>query len=1279
MMNGTTNYEDLKVAELKDLCRKAGIKGYSKMRKSELIDALNNSKELKKVIHNEAKDFAHTELGRDFNKAVMFWKRVNNLKRMETDDYYRMIDAWKLLVGLLGLVDDDIKHINITDNLQKTAQAISSIFCVNEVDFSAQTDEEARDYILETLNSFSLSVFSKKLTKDSDTIIKMSMEHIDFTKDALIFDSREARKFIGDDAKNHKGDMRIVETAEDAITRMLQSREKPLSSITVFMGQTSQDEVAMAQILGMKRRVFSEGFTDVATGKHYMFAFQNPSSCRKANFMFVEANSWDEVFALWLEITGLKTWSDFEKAFYDENGNVNMAKLLARVSTRGSNSFSVDKTAPDLADVIRNFRPYYCKDTKTEVFKDYKTLKGPGLMDLVTGQSRKLTDADGQGIVSFHAAAIIAAALCRISRYELAEFQDEFAKAKNDIHNVKPGSRLESIIKKIPAAFQIRHGEKKGMLVRWNLEAIDTTKDYDVIIPDSVRKFIGGEWSDYPLEVCNFLKPKGDWAYLNPQFISALGWEDPNALIPIANYWAEYERESIVNMAKAQQFHGIIKSVDDEDNKTNAGHLNAALRVSPDLLDDFQILKWRKEQYNTFNSNMTIGRMMVRGQYTYMIFDPAYQINKYFNLELPCLASGEFYHNGKECNAALFRSPLIAPYEAKKVTLVNNEEYKYLADTVIFNGFDGAADDMGGGDHDGDTCEIVTDDNFFGKIIVDGVRDIPYVVWEKGQDAQKVKFSVATLIEHLTNTAVQSRVGVITNYATCAMDIANHLVASVHFAKRLGCQSITMLHPRSFGKGLGWNYIPNKQPDGNSGYTFLMKGYVECQLTRQGYNKHYTDIKSQRFHVRNVEPCDVIFSNEGNIIGTYTFEQVEDIAKYFLGLVEILRILQGREIDGAKTGVYAEGVSGKDFIEAVKVVFAPKHLLTRQDTLERSISTAAMLNQYTSLSPLGRLHDYSVKVTEDITDKLANGSNKIFLLQSLLSEEEVTAITKTQYMMPNNKVSTLVAYLTERKQAYNTNMYKLKEHYSGEELTDVRQAIKDIELYGTKLDDGSRANDGLYSLAEAMGIAPELVAVASYIATYTKNSKPSDGLSYAWLMFDELLSVFSRNNKKFELFRLPASVESVCIIDKAMYVNGNKYININAYDQENVPIQVINGRPYAFVHKTVDNTVAQRKGNITIGNRYIIGVYGFKYHTAQTPAGWLNTVNNNGLMFDIVLVDGRVVTRVNNESVGALMPVGADFDLNNAKVRVINDINNPVKETNASLTNIIVEVVGEAD
>lgn len=1286
----TMNFEEMKVVELKELCRKAGIKGYSRMKKQELIDALNNNKELKKMVLTEAKTNAKNELGREFDKAVMFWKKINSLKFLTADDYYAMVDGWKLLTSLLKLVDEKTQTIDIAGDLQGTAEAISTLFG-EAVDFSQYSTDELSAYILDNLNNFSLNVFSKRLVKDTSKMKKISMNDL-VMGETIWFDDR--RFYDPQKQACPKNGIALLDNAEDGISRILD--EKGIDIMSVFMGiapSNPNDAEEVARILNIKRRIITEGFY-TASGKHYMAGFQSPSANRRATITFVSVNGTtldecrQEIQALWLNVTGLKDWNAFEKAFYDKNGNVVMAKVVARLSTRGSNSFSIAKVAPDIADIIKNLKVQYVKDTETTVYKNCKTVTKAGNFEYIENKDFNITDGDGQGLVDYITSAYISAGLRRISRNELEYFLTEWAKVGSDVHNVKPGSRLERIIKKIPAVFQIRHGEKKGLLVRWNLEAVDALNGTNIIIPKSVRKFIGGEWSEYPLEICNFLKDKGEWAYLNPQFISALAWDNPNALIKIAKYWEQYEVDSLRDIAKAQQFHGLIKSSDDEDNQTTAGNVAVALRTSSDLIDDFQILNWRKEQYRKFNDDMKIGRLMVPGQYTYMIFDPAYLLNKWFDLDLPCLATKEFYHNGKTCRAMLARSPLIAPYEAQCVQLVNNEDYKYLTDTVVFNGFDGTADDMGGGDHDGDTCEVVCDDTEFGKIIVDGVRNIPYVVWEEAKGAQEVPFTWDNLIEYWANDGSSvDRTGVITNYASRALDIANHLRSLIFFAKFYGSDTVTFVHPKSFGKGLGCNYQPQTgYVDGK--LTFVTKALIEAKFTKTAQEKY----ANNNFEPTEIEPWEVWFpydhGKDRGFIGTKTFDEIEAEIEYYMDIVHRLRLFQGEEIDGAKTGFHPEIPS---FVE-IKVT--PKHMLTRQEVLSKDQSVASKLNVYWSLSPLGRLHDYSNKVIDNIADLFTNGSNKIFLLQSLLTDEETEMLNRL-YTMSDGSVKNIKDMIDIRKngirnkntvvvRGYNQKMYDISTSLHGDDKSLAIRNLKDAEVYGTKNDDGTRNNDGLYALAEMLGITPEVVAVACYITAYTKDSKQSEGLTYGWLLFDELISVFSRGNKKFELFKLPASVEKAYIQDRILYVNDKKYIDINAEDCDNVVIQVINGRPYGLIHKITNNAVTPRKSSVVLANEtYTIGTYGFKHHitgTADPKQAWKQLVKDNDFVFDITMdATNRAVLSINGSSISALMPVGADFALMNKRVKIVNNPTvNPIKESNASITNLCVVIIGDA-
>lgn len=1248
-MKNMVNYTSMSVSELKSLCKKSGITGYSRKKKGELVTLLENHKEARKVVINEARSFAKEELGKDFGKAVSFWKQLKDIKYMSANDYTEMVDKWKILTSLFNDIEENgVENRAITDSLIGTAEKLKDIFCPT-ADISHYNDNELKEFINNYLEEFSLSVFSKRLKKENTEIIKMSMDHISFNENGIAyFDSSKASKFTGKEVKSHKTDMRIVESSEDGISRML--TEKGLSSITIFMGKTAQGEEEMALINNCKDNIFRNGIIDVATGKHYIFAFQNPSSCRKSNFMFVEANSWNDIVALWCEITGFKTFDDFKAEFFDAEGKVVMAKLLARISTRGSNSFNLSKISPVWSEKIAKANISYCKDPKWSITRDFKAMKGPGCMEMQTGVERTLTPGDGQMIGSFGFHALMAVALRVISENEYNEFTMLWNKAKKDIKNVKEGSKLYKLIKKIPGVFQLRHGEKKGICVRYNLEAVPELKNIDAIVPDSVRKFVAGEWSEFPLEICNYLKRKDEWVALNPQFIEALEYTNPNALISIVDYWFNYMKESLSDTAKAQQFHGIIKSSDDEDSRTVAGNLVSAMRTSSDLIDDAQICNWRKDQYRKFISDMKIGRILVPGEYTYMVCDPAFIINAVYGTNLPCLGTNEYYHNNKECQCGLFRSPLIHPFEVQKVNLTSNNAYWYMQNVIVFNGYDGAWDSMGGADFDGDTCAVIPDDTEFGKLVVNGIRCIPFDIWEEAQVAVKKEFNMNNFIGYLVSSAKVDRTGVITNYASKALDISNHLKASVHFAKMLGCENITLLHPQQFGPEsqygtFGSKYQPQSQMiDGKK--SFCMKGFVEAKY--------------------NAETKAIEFAETG-FIGTFEFDRIIEISENYLDLVEILRILQGREIDGAKTGVYAEGVSGEDFIDAVKVKFTPHQMIVRQETLDRDVAMSSKVNEFWSLSPLARIHDYVCKREPEIMDYLCNGSNKIFLLQSLLTEEEAEVMNQ-KFMMSDGSQMNLIEIMTLRKKAYNSKIYDIMKNLNGDESSNALKSVKEVEV------------EELYSIAKTLNIAPELIAVAGYIGTYTKDSKQTEGLTYGWLLFDELLSVFSRGNKKFELFRLPAHVEKAYIKDKVLYVNGLKHININAENCDNIVIQVINGRPYGLIHKIVNNIVTARK-SITTNKIYNIGTYGFKYHIiADDPkAEWKRLVKENGYEFDIVLDNtSRAVLSVNGQSISALMPVGADFDLMNKRVKIVNNgQTNPINETEASITNLQVMIIAE--
>lgn len=852
-------------------------------------------------------------------------------------------------------------------------------------------------------------------------------------------------------------------------------------------------------------------------------------------------------------------------------------------------------------------------------------------------ETRKTTPGDGMMICSFTYAATMACAMRVITENEYDVFMSQIVTV-NSLEEAYENVKLRKLIQKIPSVFQIRHEGCKGIVVKYPLEFVDGLKDKDLIITEGARKFASQNWEEAPLEVCNYLKKKDNWVALNPQFIQALKFENPNSMNVIVDYWFGKLEDSISDIAKAQEFHGIISSVDGA-SETNS-NLVVALRNSSDLIDDFQIINWRKGQYEKFITDMKVGRILVPGEYTYMVCDPAYMINDIYGLNLNALKSGEYWFNDHVGYAGAFRSPLIAPFEAQKFNCVARDDFWYYKDIVIFNGFDGAWENMGGGDFDGDTCAIVPDNTDLGKIIVDGIKETSYVVWEKGLSAVEEEFSWDNMAEFNATVAKVDRTGVITNYASRAMDISNHLEATVYFAEKMNCVGVYMVHPQEVTDAN--KMVPHVVTiDGNR--YFAIKGLV-----------HATENKETR----------TVVYDENGIYGIKTFDEIHQIAKDYLAKVEYLRLMQGREIDSAKTGVAAEGVSGLDFVDSVKVEFTPQEMITRVKVLGRPVAKFAELNEYQSLSPLARIHDYVAKKEAEFNLKFTNGSDKVALLVKLLSKKEKNQLNMN--IKFGTEVISLLDYIQKRKSSYNTKMSEIfKGDLPVEEVRDIVNSLKESEI------------ESLYKVAENLNVSAEVIAVACYISAYNKESNIGSGLTYGWLLFNELISVFTRNNKKFELYRLPKYVDTVSIIDGYLYVNDKKHAEINADNCEYVPVQLINGKPYALIHKRAEKVTKITKTKVDHEKIYNIGmIYGFKYSIGSKDA-WKASVKENGFNFEINFDDNsRLVTMVNGTIVGAIKTNSDTINMSDLVGHIVHITTSPnYSETDSTIKNVCVRVV----
>ena len=1294
------NYNELKINDLKELCKKRNIKGYSRLKKDDLISLLKADDEKKALANNNAR----IELGVDFAKAKAFWANINN-KKPKAEDLDDVISTWKVMSSLAS-------ESVMSGSLIEIATSISNIF---NLDYSVEnkTDEELADFINTMINQFKTDTQTEVLHKSGYKIIKASLSDVFVDNGKALFNSANASVFTQDEIKIMREQnggkiytMRVVETSENGFSRMLEELGEDVTYLMLYMGDTETSEGwGGVEINQLKELIFMDGLCDINTGVHYNFGIKGPSMDRKANHLFIPVEGWKETFDLWFKITGTKDLNGFKDAFGEE---VVLAKVLARVSTRGSSSFDISRVSPEVSEVISKAKVYYSKDTETTVSRTYHQLVKPNVLEERSGE-RSITDSDGQGLISVSMNANVALAMKTITRNEYTEFVTLWKNHNGNLAEVNPASRLGKLIIKIPNVWQIRHGEKKGLLVMADLENIEATKNWDIICPESVRKFVGGEWSEYPLEICNFLKKKDSVVHLNPQFIEALDWDNPNELIPIAKDIFNFAEESMTDVKKRMEFHKIF--VSDNDTSASVGSfLVDAIIANNNLMNETQVQKWSLSQYKKMIDNLKIGRIPVPGMYSYMIFDPYYLINKIFGLNLETLKYGEFYHNGLDCRCGLFRSPLIHPFEAQNVQLVNNDTYWYLKDCIIFNGFDGTADRMGGADMDGDTCAIIPDNTPEGKTIVDGIRCLDFDVWEPAQKATKVYFvpdanddvAMRNLISHLVKGAKVDRTGIITNYASRALDIANHLKSAIHFAKLMGCENLTFFHPEAFGRQnkYGATFVPQAMYY-NGTKTFGLKGIVKGRYVEE-------PIGSGNFKV--------VWNNDAEeaIIGVKTFNEVEVYIQKYLRIVEILRVLQGREIDGAKTGVFAEGVSGLDFTDNVKITNSPHTMLTRQVSLGRRSGEermdSAFINSYITLSPWGRVHDFidqylynadGTTKTGTFLDTLENnGVDKSYVLWNLLTEEERTML-RTYINFSDGSKCTLIELMSKFKSNYGSTIRNLKlasNEIKSELCATQGDDIKAEDVLGN-LTIGKIKEKQYIELEQYMeslkvvlpNINMKVMAAACYLATYMgKDGNPTSGISFAWIIPDALLEIFSRENEKYGWVRVPNSANNVSVKDNILYVDGKIIDKINAYDTPNALTKFINNRLYAWIQRRVAE-VAEPSAiveNTIVSNKvYTIRAMGFKYYSSGNVEGWKKLVASNNYMFDIIMEKnedketGRVVMSINGMPIASLA-TGKDginmstVELIGRKVKVVNNPNsNPIVFNNNSITNICVAIV----
>lgn len=873
---------------------------------------------------------------------------------------------------------------------------------------------------------------------------------------------------------------------------------------------------------------------------------------------------------------------------------------------------------------------------------------------------RKTTPFDGQGVIDLSVGAkwSLSLGIINVDEYNyLIERYEKMSKIEHLINTINKDKKFYRIFNKIPKVFQTRertNGVKGTKLVAPLKIFYKMCKIEDgptIILPKSLTKYGNKNWSNPDIEICAWLKPKCGWASLNVQFINSLtNYDDPTFLKPLVDYHHNKVMETLTSDLDKLVYHNIRGMMDDADD--NELRLSIALRTNISLKNERYINKLAMRQYMKTYDELVTGRAKVEGVYSYQCGDIIDFFNRVFNVTLPIpkLEPGEYWCNGKTCQAGLFRSPLISPFEAQKVDLVSHEFYDvWFKDVIIFNSYDGIWELMGGSDFDGDICLCCPSDTKLGKIVVDAIEDFDYVMLHEARSAQYIRFNSGTFWEDMADydgkNSNPDRTGVITNYATKHIEMYHHLKGIMYYAKKNGCVGFYFIHPSKLSRdnfGNPINFNPHsKIIDGEK--RFVVKGLAFAEA-ESGF-KEWQEI----------------------FVGKKSFEEVLELMKKFLLANFGLNPTQGDEIDGAKTGYYPE------IFDWMKILFKSTQSLLRDEIIGKPISKTSRFNSYTSYAPIAIMATYAQKKREEFLEAVdANISDKLAMLLNLLTDDERKELN-SNVINKGNTVS-LIDYIRERRKVFGDRRWEImrdKALSSDEKKAKLSAVTDGIDL----IQDGvvvhyKGEKEKLISIANSIGVSEEIMAVACYVATNSKNNHSNENLSYGWILFDQLISVFARGNEQVGMYKVPTYAEEVKVKDNCLYVNECKFANVQAVDQVAV-LKEIDGKRYALVKK---NTNVKTVGIAESDDRYSIGALaGFKYNDESLETfkeKLLKTNNTVDIDYDsdknvVVLIDGKQYCRAlpNKDSISIGDLVGhsikllsfdeCDNSMKNLTVRVI--------------------------
>ena len=508
------------------------------------------------------------------------------------------------------------------------------------------------------------------------------------------------------------------------------------------------DDIVNIKVVTKKeyRELGRKGFD--LNGKHYVRFMVGSGQMRRNTVTFINEELFDYMQErLMCGLSGkIKT--------------INLAKLSAYFALSFSSVLWVREprvcVIKDFDTVIPNQKLNWINkgedgNTVTQIYKDIK-----------------LNSADGQGLIS----------------PEMAKLWAE------DMH-----------LNYVPCSFVVRTAFVKGNLVPFDFKeyakehGVTTIKDrygteynvedVDVLLSESQFKMAKyySSWEGYlsyhkaynlKWGVARYNKEFDDeYVLTNYQYIQVLNLnkEDIDGLISYTTNWIKNICSG--NLEYALTYNVGVKnpalSVDSIINSCGSTFTKAIIK-NPEMLKDGFV---QRKIYNSIKESIRqakIGRIWVKGNYSFMISDPVAQCRSALGLSPDGLLPanhvyGNFWNKrGVSGEVCLLRSPLTHYSEVNIQELSNTEEmqkwYKYIYSGIIYNIYDISVVKHADSDFDGDIC-MATDNPYFLK----GAKreELPIMYDKEAVPTQKITLPNQVRCDI---KGLDTKVGQITNYST---------------------------------------------------------------------------------------------------------------------------------------------------------------------------------------------------------------------------------------------------------------------------------------------------------------------------------------------------------------------------------------------------------------------------------------------------------------------------------------------------------------------------------